>query len=452
MKKDLTQGSITKTIMITASPMVFALLLQTSFNIVDAIYVGRISAEAIAAVSLSFPIIFFIYALGGGIGVGATSLIARYIGAKKVKIADNVAEHALLASLLLSVFFTLIGLLFGKWLLVLIGAGSLLDMAWDYLRIIFLGASFSFVFMLLNSMFRGEGDTKTPMKYMLIATIANIILDPIFIFLLGMGIKGAATATVISNALGCISIVHGFASGKTSLNIRPKYFHFKFDILKKILHIGFPSSLAQMGMSLGMFFMVKIVSYFGNYAIAAFGIVSRLESIAILPALGIMMAIIPIVGQNVGAKKFDRVEKTAYKAAMITALFSGIVGILLFLFPSFFIRLFNSEPEVLGFGISYLKIVALTYAFIGIIISMNGAFLGTGNALTSMFLVSMRMFTLVVPLALLLAFVFDLGIIGVWLAFPIATVVSAVSSLLWFRTGRWKRKHLAPKEIAAPVT
>jgi Na+-driven multidrug efflux pump len=138
MRKDLTTGSITKTILVTAMPMVLALLLRTGFNIVDAIYVGRISAEAIAAVSLAFPIMFFIHAIGGGVDVGVTSLIARYMGAKKVEKADNVAEHGLLSGLVLGIVFMILGLIFGKNLLMLMGAGSLLDLSLDYLNIIFI--------------------------------------------------------------------------------------------------------------------------------------------------------------------------------------------------------------------------------------------------------------------------------------------------------------------------
>jgi len=446
MRKDLTTGNITKTIIVTAVPMVLALLVQIGFNVVDAIYVGRISAEAIAAVSLAFPIMFFIFAIAGGIGVGATSVIARYIGAKEVKKADNAAEHALLAALVLGVIFTVLGMVFGKQILMLMGADSLLDLSWDYLGVIFLGTVFVMVFVIVNSIFRGEGDTKTPMMFMIIATVTNIILDPIFIFLLGMGVKGAAIATVISNIVGCVSIVTGFMMGKSSIRIRPRNFHFNFDILKKIFAIGIPSSLAQVSMSLSAFVMMRIVAYFGAYAIAAFGIAIRLDGIAVLPALGLMMALIPIIGQNIGAKKIERAEKSAYRAATIAALFSGSVGLLFFLFPSMFVSIFNTHQEVIQYGVSYLRIVPLAYAFIGINICISGAFLGTGNALTSLFFTLLRVIILVIPLALLLAFVFNLGIIGVWWAYPISLFISAVSSFLWFRTGRWKKAHHLHKE------
>lgn len=445
MRRDLTTGGITKTIIVTALPMIFALLVQIGFNLVDAIYVGRLSAEAIAGVSLAFPIMFFIGAVAAGIGVGATSLISRYIGAKEVERADNVAEHALLVALVMGVVFTILGMIFGKNLLELMGAGSLLGIAWDYMGVIFLGSAFIMVFMIVNSIFRGEGDTKTPMIFMIVATVTNIILDPIFIFLLHMGVKGAAIATVISNMVGCVSIVTGFMRGKSSIRIQPMDFHFNFGILKKIFSIGIPSSIAQISMSISAFIMMRIVAYFGAYAIAAFGIVARLDSVAVLPALGLMVALVPIMGQNIGAKKIERAEKSAYITAAIAAVFSGLVGILFFSFPSMFISIFNTHQEVINYGVSYLRIVPLAYAFIGINICISGAFLGSGNAVTSLFFTLLRVIILVIPLALLFAFVLNWGIIGIWLAALISIIVSAVSSFLWFRTGRWKKAHHLPK-------
>jgi putative MATE family efflux protein len=451
MRKDLTTGSVTKTILVTAMPMVFALLLRTGFNIVDAIYVGRISAEAIAAVSLAFPIMFFIHAIAGGIEVGSTSLIARYIGAKKVEKADNVAEHGLLAGIVLGIIFTILGLMFGKDLLMLMGADSLLDLSLSYLNIIFIGTVFTMIFFIGNGIFRGEGDTKTPMKFMIIATLANIILDPIFIFSLDMGVKGAAIATLISSIIGSLAVMSGLLTGKSSVKIRPKSFKFDFSIIKKIFRIGIPSSLSQVSMSISLFIMTRIVSYFGPYAIAAWGIIFRLDSIAVLPAIGLMIALISIVGQNVGAKKFDRAEKIVYRTAVLAAAFMGIIGLIFFAFPKMFISIFNTNPEVIRYGVMYLRSVTLVYAFSGIGISMSGGFLGAGNPMPSLIITLLRVIFLVIPLSLLLAFVFELGILGIWLAYVISIVISGTTSLLWFKTGRWKKHHLKKEEIPTVV-
>lgn len=446
MRKDLTTGSLMRTILTTSMPMIAALLLQTAFNVVDAIYVGRLSAEAIAAVSLAFPIMFFVFAIAGGIGVGATSLISRYIGAKEIEKADNVAEHALLVGGVLSIVFTALGLIFGKELVLMMGGKELLELSLSYLNVIFIGTFFLIIFAIANSILRGEGDTKTPMVQMIVATLVNIVLDPIFIFGLDMGVKGAAIATVIANIVGFTMAVYGLTREKSSIRIRPKDFKFDFSIVKEIFKIGVPSSLLQVSMSISLFVMTRIVSYFGSYAIAAFGISFRLDSIAILPALGLMMSVIPIVGQNVGAKKFERAEKTTYIVATMAAVFTGVVGLIFFAFPTMFISIFNTHTEVINYGVEYLRIVPLAYAFIGIGISINGAFLGAGEPLPALITTLLRVIILVIPLALIFAFVFDMGMEGIWWAYAISIVISGITSLLWFRTGRWKKGHHLRKD------
>lgn len=451
MRKDLTTGNITKTILVTAMPMVVALFLHTGFNIVDAIFVGRISAEAIAAVSLAFPIMFFIFSIAGGLGVGATSLISRYVGAKKIKEADNVAEHALLSALVLGIIMAILGLIFSRPLLILMGAGSLTDLALSYINVIFMGAIFTLIFVVGNSIFRGEGDTKSPMIFMSLATVVNIILDPIFIFLLGFGVKGAAIATIISNILGALVVMGAFYIGKSSIKISPKDFKFDFKIIKDIFKIGIPSSLSQVSMSISLFVLTRIVSVFGPYAIAAYGIGFRLDSIAVLPALGLMMALIPIMGQNIGAKKFDRAEKTAYKTAIIAASFTGFVGLIFLLFPYVFVTLFNNQPEVIKFGVSYIRIVSLSYIFAGVGISIGGAFLGAAKPISALVLTLLRVIILAIPLALIFAFPLNLGLAGVWWAISISAVIASITSLLWFRTGRWKKAQIKIEEIPKAV-
>jgi putative MATE family efflux protein len=427
--------------------MVLALLLRTGFNIVDAIYVGRISAEAIAAVSLAFPIMFFIHAIGGGVDVGVTSLIARYMGAKKVEKADNVAEHGLLSGLVLGIVFMILGLIFGKNLLMLMGAGSLLDLSLDYLNIIFIGTLFMMLFFIGNGIFRGEGDMKTPMIIMVIATVINIILDPIFIFVLGLGVKGAAIATLISEVIGCILVIGALFMGKSSIKIRLRDFKFDFSIIKKIFKIGIPSSLSQVSMSISLFVMTRIVSSFGPYAIAAWGIIFRVDSVAVLPAIGLMIALISLVGQNVGAKKFDRAEKMVYRTSIIAGIFTGVIGLVFFAFPTAIMSIFNTNPEVIRYGVMYLRSVTLVYAFVGVGISINGGFLGAGDAITALFLTLLRVMIITIPVALILAFGFKLGILGVWLSFLVSTLISTSTALLLFRTGRWKKAHIKKEDV-----
>ena len=201
MKRDLTKGSIPKNILSLALPMMAAFLLNTAFHIVDTIFVGRLSALALAAISVTFPVIFIMIALAAGVGVGVTSLIARLLGAKRKKEADNVAEHGLLLGIVLALTFKIFGLAFSRPLFLLLATEEMMPLVLEYMHIIFGGSFFMFLAFMSNSILRGEGDMKTPMKMMMLAAVANISLDPLLIFGIGffprMDMSRAALAPVI---------------------------------------------------------------------------------------------------------------------------------------------------------------------------------------------------------------------------------------------------------------
>jgi len=446
MKKkiDLLNGSITKNIWKLAWPTIVAMIFHTGFNLVDTLFVGMISPQAIAAVSMSFPLIFLIIALGAGIGIGSNSVIARYIGANKKKEADNAAEHALLITIIVTILITILGVTFAEPLFKLMGAGEdILGMTTDYTKIIFGGSIFMFIAFIGNNILRAEGDSKTPMKVMMTATFLNIILDPIFIFGFGpvprMEVMGAAIATVIARAAACFFVLYYLFKGKAFIKFNFKDFKYKFKYIREIFRIGFPASLSQMTMSLGMIFLLKIISLFGTYPIAAFGIATRLDSIAIMPAIGLSAAVITIVGHNMGAKNFKRAEKTTWKASLMIFLFMEIVGVIFFFFPEFFIRIFTKDINVIGYGASYFRITALAYGFIGISMVISAAFQGAGKGVQTLIINSLRLFIVSVPLAFFLAVVLKFGVIGIWIGIVSSTIVASVVSIIWFRLGTWKK-------------
>jgi putative MATE family efflux protein len=434
--------------------MMVAFTLHVAFNIVDTIFVGRYSAFALAAVSITFPVIFLIIALASGIGIGVTSFIARLIGSKNVNKAKEVAKHGLMLAVFMWLFFVTAGLLFAKPLFMFLGAeGEILSMSLQYAYTIFIGSFFMFFAFISNSILRGEGDTKTPMKIMVFSTIVNVILDPLLIFGLWifprLGVLGAALATVIARSISALIVVVYLFKGNGMLKLDFKMPKIDFKVFKEIFHVGIPASLSQSVMSLGMFFMMKIVSFFGPYAIAAYGLLGRLDSVAILPALGIGSAVITIVGHNVGAKKYGRAEGTVWKASLLAAVFMETVGVLFFLFPRFWISIFNKHPDVLSYGMSYLRIVSLTYAFIGLGIVISSAFQGAGKGYPSLMLTIIRLFVLNIPLALIFAFVLKLGIEGVWFGVMSAIILSSLIGIIWFKLGTWKKgKRVSVEEIA----
>ena len=445
--KDLTNGNITKNILLLSWPTMIAMLMHVGFNLIDTIFVGRLGPDAIAAVSLVFPVVFLMFALGGGLGVGTTSIIARYIGAKKIKEADNAAEHSFILALIFSAIFTLIGLFFAKDLFALMGASvEITQLAMQYSRWIFGFNLFMFIGLTATSILRGVGDMKTPMIGMVTATVLNIILDPLLIFGIGffpeLGIDGAAIATIISRAVAAVIMMIFIFSPKTAVNLKPRDFKFKFNFIKEILRVGIPTSINQGLMSIALGVYTKIISVFGSLAIAAYGIGFRLESLIIMPVLAIMTAVITLVGQNVGANKFERAEKTVWSAAKISMSIVFIISLLFFIFPQFLISIFTKDPELIILGADFLRILSFSYIFVAAAIVVGGAFQGAGKPSPPLTITAIRLYILGIPLSLLFAFTFNFGLNGVWIGLTLSSIIASIAAVIWFKLGTWKKETL----------
>jgi len=445
MARDVTNGHIVKNILHLSWPTMVAMLLQVGFNIVDAIFVGRLGPKAIAAVSVVFPVVFLMFSLGAGIGIGTASLIARYIGAKKIKEADNAAEHSFIIAVVVSAVFTVLGLLFAKEIFMLIGAKpDVIELAVKYSRWIFGLNIFMFIGMTSNNILRGLGNMKLPMVGMVSGTLLNIILDPLLIFGIGLfpalGVEGAAIATIISRTFAALLMLGFIFSSKTAVSIKLKDFSFKPVFIKEILKVGIPSSLYRSIMSFTMLAFTKIVSYFGSIAIAAYGIGFRLQSIVILPVISIATAVITIVGQNVGAKNYKRVEKTVWSSVKISVFIVLVVSLILFFFPRLLYGVFTNDRQLIQYGVGFLRILSFSYVFVAVSIIIGGAFQGAGRAVPTLIINMIRSFILGIPFALFFAFVLGWGLNGVWVGIAIAAIISSFISVYWFKKGSWKRE------------
>jgi len=443
MKRDLLNGSITKTLIFLAFPTMIAFLLQTGFNIIDTIFVGMISAQAIAAVSMVFPIFFFMFALGGGIGIGTNSSIARYLGAKKNIQAQAVAKHSYLIGSVLSILFTIIGLFFSENIFTIMGAtNNLLSLILPYAKWIFLSSFPMIITMISNNILRGEGDMKTPMISMLIAIILNIILDPILIFgwwiFPQMGVEGAALATFISRVFSFIYSTIFVLTGKAGLQISFKKFTFNFSYIKDILRLGIPSSLERMIMSVSMIIITRIVSSFGELSIAAFGLAFRAESVIIMPCIAMGIATVTLVGQNVGADNFKRAKSIAWRSAFMSAIFMTILGILFFLFPTPIIKIFTKDTQLINLTIGYFKYMGPFFGFIGFHIILAAAFQGSGMGFPSLALNIIRIFIFQIPIILYLINILKMDLTAVWISFPISTIITSIIAIIWFKLAKLK--------------
>src|SRR3989338_1832263 len=382
---ELIHGDIRKVILSLSWPTQVAFVLQAAFNLVDTIYIGRVSPDAIAALSLAFPVFVVMFSLAGGVGVGTTSLVARYLGAKRHRKANSVAQTSFLLAFVSTIAFMVLGYMFVEPLYIWMGAAdSTLELALSYTRTVLWGSVFMFFMISASSIIRGEGDTRTPMKYMIISSVINIVLDPLLIFgfwdFPKLGAQGAAIATNISVAVGCYLSIRYLFKKKEKVRISLRGFRLDGPLIKRILEIGIPSSIAQSFMALGIIFLTKIVSTFGSDGIASYGIGYRLDMLAVLPALGITLTMVTIVGHNIGAKKYFRAIKATINGSVLVAIQMGLVGLLFYLFPELFMQIFTNQKEVIKIGADYLSTVGLTYGLIGIGMVIGAAFQGAGSA------------------------------------------------------------------------
>jgi len=447
-KNNLTEGSILKSLMALSVPIIFANILQTAYQLTDTFWVGRLGTVAVAAVSISFPIIFFIISLGGGLAIAGTILVAQYKGREDGENINHITAQTLLVVFILSIILSIIGYFLSPFLLSLMGAEeAVFSSALAYIQISFMGMVFLFVYMVFQSLMRGVGDVKTPMYIVFGAVLLNLILDPLFIFGFGpipaSGVEGAALASIGTQGLAAIIAVVLLLKGKYQIQLSLKDLRPDYHLIKKIFKIGFPASIEQSTRALGVIVMTFLVATFGTRTLAAYGIGSRILMLIIIPALGLSMATSTLVGQNIGAGKIKRAEKITKLSLLVSFILLTIVGIITFIFAKQIVTiLIPGELETIQSGTLFIKIMALSFGFIGIQMSLNGLFRGSGNTKISMILSIVSLWILRFPLAYFLSMHTRFVEIGIWISFPIANIVAAIIAIIWFLRGTWKEKNI----------
>lgn len=435
-------GNLTKNILKFAWPIIIALLLQTSFNIVDTIFIGRLGIDELAAVSLSFPIDYFMISLILGLAVGITSLIARKIGAGDKEGADNIAEHALAISFIIAGIFTFLGTIFGPVLYFFFSPNSnVAFLMKEYMSILFLGSVFLFFGITAMSILQGEGDTKTPMKALAVAVVINIILDPILIFglfgLPALGVHGAAVATVAARGMGCLYLIwHLFIKGSSYVTFRFRHFKPRWRLIKNIFDIGLPSSLSQISSSLGLMGFNKLAAFLGPVAVASYGVGYKVDSLALLPVFGVSSVCITLVGMQIGAERTREAKKVISQAIMLVMRFIIPAALLIFLSAKYLMFIFTSNLEVVRIGAQYIRIIAFTYPFMSIVSLVAAGFVGAGRAGISLIINTLRVIILNLVFAFLLAFIFRVGIVGLWWGIVLASVFSAAIAWHWWQKAK----------------
>jgi putative MATE family efflux protein len=419
--------------------------------------VGRLGAEAVAAVSLSFPVLFFLTSIGGGMAIAGAVLVAQTFGARDQDAVDHSAGQTLVVIGVVSAALSVGGYLgAGPIVAVVAPEAAVFTMAVDYLQVSFAGLVAVFVYFVFQALLRGVGDVKTPMIVVASTVALNFFLDPMLILGLGpfpeMGVVGAAWATVVAQGLAGIAGLLILFSGRYGVHLRLRHLVPDGATVRTILRLGIPSSVEQSSRGLGITVMMLLAASFGTTAIASYGIGSRILSFAIIPAMGLSMATSTVVGQNVGARKNDRAE-AAGRIGMLAG-FAGLTaaGLVLFAFAAPVVRAFvPGEPEVIEMGAHFMHIMALSFGFFGVQMVMSGALAGAGNTMAAMALSLIAFWILRFPVAWVLAIPAGLGPDGVFWSFPISNVISALIAVGWFWRGTWIRRVVDDVSTLAQV-
>jgi len=439
-----------------SAPAMFGMFANSLYNLVDAIFVGQGPGTlALAALTVAFPIQMFILAIAQVVGIGSASVISRCLGAGEQRKAERTAGASFAMVAMLSAVLTVAGLLLLNPLLRLFGAtDAVLPYARDYLSVI-LGGSFFWAFAVSsNNVVRAEGNAKLAMFGMFLGVSTNIVLDPIFIFALDMGIRGAAIATVIANVGVFAFLTRYFLSGTSMLKIRRGDLRPELAIAREVVPIGLSSFTRVAAQSLVAIVINNSINYYGtDLHLAILGIANRILIFFLLPLFGLIQGLQPILGFNYGAGNMARAKEAVWKAIAAATGLSLFAFLTLMLFTRLFIALFNNDPQLVSQGSTIIRIIVIWLPFVGFQVVGASLFQALGKVWPALFLSMSRQILFLIPLILLLPLAF--GLTGIWAAIPVADALATCVTGLWvaFELRRFGREGprgtQGPPEAAA---
>jgi len=433
-------GEPKKAIIKLALPMIAAMLIQTIYNLADALWVSGLGADALAAVGFVFPLFILIMAIATGIGMGSGSAISRRIGSNDKTGADNVAAHSLVIIILLSLVFTLPLIVFSESIFLFIGAGDTITLTESYANVIFGGIIFIFFANIVNAILRGEGDAKRAMYAMALGSGLNIVLDPIFIYTLGLGVAGAAWATVLSLAVTSVFLSYLlFFKKDTFVSIRFRGFHFKKPILIDIFRVGLPASFSQISMSVVMIiinFIIVLISAGNTDGVAVYTIGWRIATIAVLPLMGIATAVLSVSGAAYGARAYEKINISHLYGIKVGLIIEVIISLVTFIFAPQIAAAFTQSQgakHLAGDITVFLRIISLFYPFIAFGMLSGAVFQGIGKGLYAFLGTALRTLILTIFFAMIFAFIFQWGLTGIWWSIDISNFIGSIVIFVWVR-------------------
>lgn len=446
-ERDFTKGSIWAGLIILAIPMTMEMSMEAVFAIVDTFFVSKLGANAIAVVGFTESILALVYAVAVGLSIGATATVARRIGEKDHDGAARSAVHVIYMGIAASVMIAIIGIFFAEELFLLMGAErDVIELGKPFMQIM-MGTNAVIIFLfLLNAIFRGAGDAAIAMRVLIIANGLNIILDPLFIFGVAffpeLGVTGAAVATAIGRGAGVAYAAWAlfFRDKGGRIEIRREHWIFDPKLLWNLVRLSSIAVLQFVVATASWTGLIRIVAVFGSLAVAGYQIGLRMIMFVILLAAGIANASAALVGQNLGAGKPERAERTVWTASFLNMAFLGSIGLTYILFADQLTAVFTNDPQVMQYGRDCLRIVGYGYALYGLAMVMESSFNGAGDTLTPTILNLFIFWLFEIPLAYILAIHFEMGPQGVFWSITIAFSLLALVAALLFRRGKWKLK------------
>ncbi len=445
IRRNLTEGSIVKNIWHLALPTIATSALWDLFNIVDMIFVGKLGPPAIAAVSMCGIMMGIIFTIAIGITTGSVALIARFFGANDYENADKVVIQTLILAIAASIIMGASGYLFVTPLLRLLGAkGEVIVLGSHYFKIISLGSFTIFITFSLATALRGAGDAVTPMKVLLFSTALNIILDPLLIFGIWifprMGVAGSAVATIIARAIGMVLLLAVFLKGHSHFHIKLKTVRIDFNMLRRIVKIGFFGSLQVFLRNISMLLLLRIVAHFGTLTIAAYGIGIRLRLATMMPGFGFAQASAILVGQNLGAHKPDRASQSTWATVGLYEIIMVFFALSLIVFAPRVVAVFNTNPDVIRIGTQFIRIFSITLVFLALSLVTGRSFCGAGDTISPMIITGFSLLCFQIPVVLFLSKLFATQ--GIWYGIALSDIVQGGIMAAWFLKGKWKEKKI----------
>ena len=444
----LLEGPIIKSLLILAFPLILSNLLQTAYQLTDTFWLGRLGADAVAAISVSFPVLFLLASIGIGFTMAGTIIVSHLKGSNRQDQINQASSQILFIVCIVASLISVIGYFLTPAMIRLLQTPeNVYPGAVAYLKISFIGFIFLFIYFTFQALLRGIGNVKTPLLIIFGTVLLNLILDPVFIFGYGpipaFGVKGAALATFITQGLAGIIGIFILKNGRFGITLQFKLCRLNMSFIRTVLGLALPSSIEHSTIALSLTAMIALITAFGTIPLAAYGIGARILNFVFFPALALSMATSILVGQNIGAGNPPRAKRIVRISALFTFISLTLAGFIFFIFAKGISALFiPNNTEVIAASTVFIKILSLSFGFMGAHTVMRGAFRGAGNTKLAMIFTIIYLWVLRFPLAYFLSRHTYLDVSGIWWAFPATNIITAFMTIAFFIFGKWQKEKI----------